>query len=429
MRTIQSTSRSCPGFVWLALAAVLATGGCTGEEGSSRPPGDWVASPLERVYAPAPTEQDREALRAGNLQFAADAYGVLREGSDNLVFSPISVSLAMAMTYGGARGETEAQMAGALRFTLPGERLHPAFNWLEASLSARALTDESIRLDLVNASFGQRGHVFQDAYLDLLAEHYGAGMALLDFASAPEDARRAINDWAAGQTAQRIRDLLPPGTITEDTVLALVNAVYFKADWQWPFASVLTRRATFHAPGGDVRVDMMYGRPRELWHAAGDGYQAIALAFRGYALDMVLILPDEGGLESFEAGLDGDALSEILGALQPAARLLYLPRFDFSSAIDLKAALQQLGMVDAFTDAADFSGISEERDLLLSEVRHQAFISVNEIGAEAAAASVTVAMPVSAVPTVTFDRPFLFLIRDIETGAILFLGRVTNPAA
>jgi serpin B len=428
MYSVQSTSRLLLRFVWLALAAVLATSGCT-EEGSSGPPGTWVVSQRERSTAAAPTAQDLDALRAGNVGFAADAYRVLRDGSDNLVFSPISMSLSLAMTYGGARGQTEAQLAEALHFTLPGDRLHAAFNWLEASLSRRELADEDIRLHLVNASFGQQGYVFQDSYLDLLAENYGTGMALMDFASEPEAFRLAINDWVADQTSQRIPALLPPGSITDATVLALVSAIYFKAHWQWPFAPERTTRSTFHAPGGDVLVDMMHGRPRETWHAAGDGYQAVALAYRGEALEMVFILPDEGRFEAFEASLDGEVLSDVLGALQDKDILLDLPRFGFSSDTDMKAALQELGMIDAFSSAADFSGVNGKRDLYISDVRHQALISVNETGTEAAAASVVIEEPVSLPPTVTFNRPFLFLVRDIETGSILFLGRVTNPAA
>jgi serpin B len=429
MYSIQSISRIILPFVWLALAAVLVTSGCA-EEGSSGPPGTWVTSERERVTAAAPTAPDLDALQDGNMRFAADAYRVLSEGSDNLVFSPISMSLALAMAYGGARGQTEAQIAEALHFTLPGDQLHAAFNWLEASLSRRELADEDLRLQLINASFGQQGHTFQDAYLDLLAENYGTGMAHMDFAADPEASRRAINDWIADQTAQRIPALLPPGSIASDTVLALASALYFKASWKWPFSLRLTTRATFHAPGGGVLVDMMQGRLREMWHAAGDGYQAVALAYQGAPLDMVLILPDEGSFEAFEASLDGEVLSDVLGALQQTTGIyLELPRFGFSSDTDMKAALYELGMMDAFSSAADFSGVTGKRDLLVSDARHQAFISVNEIGTEAAAASVLVEMPVSAVPTVRFDRPFLFLVRDIETGAILFLGRVTNPAA
>ncbi|WP_428264592.1 serpin family protein [Haliangium sp.] len=422
-------------FVVLGLAlAAVPVGGCSGDGPTSRP-GTWVASEQQRAAAPTPSEADVNALRRGNLGFAAGVYDALRESQNNLVFSPISVSLALAMLHGGARGETEAQMAQALHFELPPERLHPAFNWLEQRLSSREADDDALRLRVVNASFGQEGYTFVPEYLDLLAENYGAGVSLLDFAGAPEASRQAINDWVGYETYDRIPALLPPGSVTPDTVLALVNAIYFKADWMFPFSPERTSIETFHAPDGEVQAAMMHGRPRVSWYTAGDDYQALGLAYRsdglveGRGLDMVFVLPEEGGFEGFEARLDGALLAEIVDGLEESDVLIDLPRFSFGAGTDLRGVLAGMGMSDAFDGQADFSGINGRRDLYVSELRHDAFISVNETGTEAAAATVIIAEPVSLPIRMTFDRPFLFLVRDVETGALLFLGRVMDPTA
>ncbi|GAB4568208.1 MAG: serpin family protein [Haliangiales bacterium] len=411
---------------------MAALAGCD-ESSSTGRPGTEVSSAQPRALVPSLNDADRAALRRSNLGFAADVYGTLRQRPDNLVFSPVSMTLAMAMLHAGARGETEGQIAQALRFELPQERLHPALNWLDSRLASREGDDDELSLRVVSASFGQRGYDFLPAYLDVLAENYGAGMSLLDFAGAPEDARLDINDWVAVETQDRIPDLLPPGSVTSDTVLALVNAVYFKADWLFPFSPQRTSSETFYAPDGEVQVDMMHGRPRSCWYYAGDGYQAIALAFRsdgvteGRGLEMVFILPDEGGFEDFEAALDGALLDEIISGLEEGDVILDLPRFEFSADIDMIEMLTELGLRDAFSTAADFSGINGRRDLMVTEARHEAFISTNETGVEATAATVAISEPVSLTIQLTFDRPFLFLIRDVETDAPLFLGRVLNP--
>ncbi len=411
---------------------MAALAGCD-ESGSTGIPGTEVSSAQPRALVPSLNDADRAALRSSNLGFAADAYGTLRQRPDNLVFSPVSMTLAMAMLHAGARGETEAQLAQAMHFELPQARLHPALNWLDSRLASREADDDELTLRVVNASFGQRGYDFLPTYLDVLAENYGAGVSLLDFAGAPENARSDINDWVAVETQDRIPDLLPPGGVTSNTVLALVNAVYFKADWLFPFSPARTSSETFYAPDGEVQVDMMHGRPRACWYYAGDGYQAVALAFRsdgvteGRGLEMAFILPDEGGFEDFEAALDGALLDEVISGLEEGDVILSLPRFEFSADIDMIEMLTELGLRDAFSNAADFSGINGRRDLVVTEARHEAFISTNETGVEAAAATVAFPEPVSETIRLTFDRPFLFLIRDVETDAPLFLGRVLNP--
>lgn len=411
---------------WLPLATGIAAGACK-QSSESRPPGTWVASEVERDRTPDVSEQARVTLLDNNTERAFDLYRLLGESEDNLVFSPISISLVNAMIYGGARGETAAQMAEALSLELPEDQLHPAFNWLELSLMERG-DDDDVRLEIVDAIFSQSGFSFRDSYLELLARNYGAGMALLDFRTEPDQARNEINEWVAKQTGERITELLPDGAISAATVLVLVNAVYFRAPWNTPFNPEATANRVFHAPDGDVTAPMMYGQPQRASYAARDGYQAVALPYRDGAFDMVFVMPEEGRFSEIEAGLDAGMLASIFGALQRQRMELIMPRFEIRTAARLDAILRELGMVDAFTGGADFSGMSDRHDLYLSVVQHEAFIRVDEAGTEAAAATAggidLVSMPIRVV----LDRPFLFFIRDVETGSVLFMGRVTSPA-
>jgi serpin B len=395
---------------------------------ASQTPGTFVSADVEREPAPDVSPEARARLIDDDTAFALDVYHRLREKESNLFFSPISVSLTLAMIYGGARSETEAQMAEAVHFGLSQEALHPAYNWLEATLQSRDQGTDAFRLSIVNATFGQEGQEFLPSYLDLLARHYGAGMALLDFRHEPEDARLAINDWVAEQTEDRIPSLLPEGSISPMTVLVLVNTVYFKAGWDTPFRATRTESGVFHAAGGDVTVAMMNGEPKLASYVQGDGFQAVSLPYRGQAFEMVILMPDEGRFEEIESRIDGPLLATMLGSLEQTRISVTMPRFEIRTRVTMNELLQELGMRDAFTSAADFSGIDGRRDLYLSLVQHEAFVRVDETGTEATAATAGGVDLVSLPQPVLIDRPFLFLIRDVETRSILFLGRVMNPA-
>jgi serpin B len=246
----------------------------------------------------------------------------------------------------------------------------------------------------------------------------------------PEAARKEINDWVSARTEEKIPELLPQGIIKPDTRLVLTNAVYFNAAWKTPFEPDRTANLVFHAPGGDVTVATMRGEIGDLRGAAGPGYQAVSLPYEGDELDMVIIMPDAGMFDAVEAGLDATAVQDILGALGPSGYgALRMPKFEFRAKADMVPALQALGMADAFTEIADFSGMDGARNLMITAIQHQAFVKVNEAGTEAAAATGVVAGPTSAPSELVIDRPFLFLIRDIETGSIIFVGRVLDPSA
>ncbi|UCH43846.1 MAG: serpin family protein [Dehalococcoidales bacterium] len=399
--------------------------------------GEEIKSGLERESSPDVRDPDLAALVDGNSAFAFRLYQALKEEEGNLFYSPYSISLALAMTYAGARGETEEQMAEALNLVLSQNRLHPAFNGLDLELASRGegakgKDDEGFRLNIVNALWGQKDFDFLAEFLDLLAQNYGAGMRTLDFMAAPEESRVTINDWVSDQTEERIKDLIPQGLITVMTRLVLTNAIYFNAAWQYPFEEDMTEDGVFYLIDGDEVTVPMMRQTESFGYAEGDDYQAVELSYDGRELSMVILLPQDGQFESFEEAMDAQKVAGILDSLGHREVNLAMPKFEFESSFALKKALAAMGMPVAFTTGADFSGMTGKPELFIADVIHKAFVSVDEAGTEAAAATAVI-MELTAMPEtpveVTVDHPFIFLIRDIETGAVLFVGRVLNPGA
>ena len=398
--------------------------------------GEVIQSEKQRITSPEVDEADLTALVGGNTAFAFDLYQALKDKNGNLFYSPYSISLALAMTYAGARGETAQQMADTLHFMLPGDRLHAAFNSLDLELGqrgqgAKGKDEGGFRLNIVNAIWGQKDYHFLAIFLDLLAENYGAGLRILDFANEPEESRITINEWASDQTEGRIEDLIPPGLIDSLTRLVLTNAIYFNAAWQYSFDENATKQGPFHLlDGGEVSVPMMK-QEKSLAYAEGDGYQAVELPYDGRQLSMVILLPEAGQFGTFEESLDAQRVDDILKNLESSQVTLTMPRFEFESSFSLKDSLAAMGMTDAFSGNADFSGMTGSRDLFILDVVHNAFVSVDEAGTEAAAATAVVVpwgVPPEAPVEVTVNRPFVFLIRDIPTNTILFVGRIVNPS-
>jgi len=398
--------------------------------------GEIVRSDKERETSPAVDEADLATLVSGNSAFAFDMYQVLRKEDRNLFYSPYSILLALAMTYAGARGETAQQMADTLHFVLSQDRLHPAFNSVDIELSQRGKGAKGrdrggFRLNIVNAIWGQEDYKFLTEFLDLVAENYGAGLRTLDFASAPEQSRVTINNWVSDQTEGRIEDLIPPGLINALTRLVLTNAIYFNAAWQYPFNEDMTTDGPFYLlDGSEVTVPMMR-QTESFGYAEGDGYLAVELPYDGSELSMVILLPQAGQFEVFEGSLDAQRVAAIVKDLEFRRVTLTMPKFEFESSFSLRETLIALGMPLAFSGNADFSGMTGNRDLFIANVIHKAFVLVDEAGTEAAAATAVIMptfMPPEGPVEVTVDRPFIFLIRDIKTDAILFLGRVLNPS-
>jgi serpin B len=399
--------------------------------------GELLISDKERITSPDVNPSEQALLVEGNSAFAFELYQALRENEGNLFYSPHSISVALAMTYAGARGETAQQMAATLQFLLEQERLHPAFNWLDAELASRGegaqgKDDEGFSLNIVNAIWGQKDYGFLSTFLDVLAENYGAGLRILDFMNETEKSRLTINDWVSDQTEERIKDLIPEGVITSLTRLVLTNAIYFNAAWEYPFDEDVTEDGPFYLlDGGQVIVPIME-QTESFGYTDGEGYQAVELQYDGNELSMVILLPEAGQFQAFEEGLKAERVDAIINDLQPTGVALTMPKFEFDSEFSLTNTLARMGMPIAFSGGADFSGMTGSPDLFISEVIHKAFVSLDEAGTEATAAT-AVAMEESESPgepvEVTIDRPFIFLIRDIETGAVLFVGRVMNPGA
>jgi serpin B len=402
-------------------------------------PGELLKSDKHRIRSPDVSTSEQALLVEGNSAFAFELYQALKGKEGNIFYSPYSISLALAMTYAGARGETAQQMADTLHLLLDQDRLHPAFNWLDAELASRGegaqgKDGEGFRLNIVNAMWGQKDYEFLTDFLDVLAENYGAGLRILDFTTETEGSRLAINKWVSDQTEGRIKDLIPAGVINELTHFVLTNAIYFNAAWEHPFDKKMTADGPFYLlDGGQVTVPMMQ-QTESFGYAEGEGYEAVELLYDGDELSMVILLPGSGKFEAFEEGLQAQQVYDIISDLQLTGVTLTMPKFEFDSEFSLEDTLAEMGMPDAFfVSEADFSGMTGSPELFIWGVVHKAFVSVDEAGTEAAAATAVSGAPSAGPPEstvqVTIDRPFIFLIRDIETGAILFVGRILNPGA
>jgi serpin B len=420
-------------FISTILLSLLVSG--CGLAPSAQAGFELASSQVERQADPPVEDQQLQSLVQGNTAFALHLYQALRasqEGDSNLFTSPYSISAALAMTYAGARGETEAQMADTLHFTLSQDELHPAFNALDQQLSSLGEGSEegdNFKLNIANSLWGQKGYTFLPEFLDLLARSYGAGLRLLDF-SDPEKASQIINGWVEEQTEDKIKDLVPAQALSPATRLVLANAIYFNALWQHPFQEGATQEGPFTLiDGSQVSVPMM-SQSESFIYAQGDGYQAIELPYRSSSASMVILLPDAKSFREFEDTLEADRLGEILDGMTFTGVSLSMPKFEYESKFQLAKTLSEMGMPAAFGPQADFSGMDGQGGLFIGSVIHQAFVSVDEEGTEAAAATAVVMLESAApMPEVemTIDHPFIFLIRDRDSGAILFLGRVMNP--
>lgn len=410
-----------------ALALGSSIVGCGSNEGDAggaayrpEPPGVMKATVQSRELAPAVDGRDLTALVSGNTELALSLFAELREQApgENVALGPYSISQAMAMLYAGARGQTAREMETALHFTLEAAKLHPTFNGLDLEIASR---NSDILLRNANQAWLAEGFNPSPEYLDVLTRDYGAPLAVLDFAAAPDVARGVINDWVNDVTAEKIPELFPPGTIAGNTVLVLTNAMYMDAPWKYQFDPASTSPQAFTLLDGTaVSVPMMH-YDEFLPSGAGDGWQAVELPYRGDEVSMFVVVPED--LAAFESTLDGAQLEEVVGAIRDGGIHLSLPRFSYRFHTSLIEPLTALGLSSLF-DAPDLSGIAA--GLHVAAIEHEAFIEVDEEGTRAAAAT-GVAVADSHGPTVVVDRPFLFFIVDKPTKTVLFLGRVIDP--
>lgn len=386
-----------------------------------------------RLRASTPELEDEIAkLVAGNNRFALDLYGKLRSRDGNLFFSPYSISTALAMTYAGAGGTTAEQIRQTLALEGDVRQVADAYQALSQMLTSEAAS--GIQLSVANRLWGQQGYGFLPDFLRLTREDFGAPLAELDFAQT-DQARAAINDWVAAATQGKIGELIPPGALDAMTRLVLTNAIYFKGGWTEPFEKKHTREAPFFAaPDRQVKTPMMHRQDR-FGYRQQDGLQTLELPYGNDELSMLVLLPEkQDGLAELEAALTADKLAEWTTRLGRPEVSVFLPKFKVEAEFNLNETLSALGMPAAFSNAADFSGMSSHEGLKIAAVLHKAYVDVNEEGTEAAAATGVIMMPTAMpqpqrIPVFRADHPFLFLIRDNRTGEILFIGRVTEPKA
>lgn len=385
------------------------------------------------AQAPAGLVQAPEVLSMqlarDNTDFALRLYQKLGQGEGNVFFSPHSISTVLAMTWAGARGETEKEMATALGFTLGQDRLHPAFASQMAELE-RARVESGVALHMANALWPQQGFELARPFLETVRTHYDTELHPLDFVEATEESRQTINRWVEKQTEDRIKELIKPGVLNALTRLVLTNAIYFKGAWQYPFDEKLTSVLPFSVSGGTT-VDVPTMRLKERFqYGEATGLQLLRMPYGKGGLSMVILLPDSaGGLPGLEARMNTGQLADWLISLRRSEVDLHLPRFRLDTKYQLGQTLAALGMEEAFKPTADFSGMDPKRRLFISAVIHQAFVEVNEEGTEAAAATGAV-MQVTSMPmppkVFRADHPFIFMIMG-PNDEILFMGRVVDP--
>lgn len=399
----------------------------------------YVKSNLERETSPIADSGQIQSLAHDNITFALSFYDQIRQDNGNIIFSPISLSLALSMTMAGAETSTEDAMMEALQMTLPEDEVYPTFNALMLAIeesqknTLEGAEGNNFQLNIANSIWGQVGFDFKENFLDILALNYGAGIYNVDYIQNPEAARGAINNWVKEETEDKIQDIIPPGAINELTRLVLANAIYFNGSWLHPFRETASEEALFTTLNDtEVTVEMMKLFDESLLYAQGEYYQAVNLPYLSTDFAMTIIVPDAGSFSAFEEKLTTNNLMELVNGMRSERVALEMPKFDFESTINANSTLAAMGMAEAFDSGqSDFSGIADVEDLHITDVLHKATITVNETGTEAAAAT-TVIIGVTSAPAgdpipIIIDRPFLFLIQHQPSGSILFMGRVTQP--
>ena len=381
----------------------------------------------------AAIDPNQQTIVAGNNKFALELYGKLENQQGNLFLSPYSISTALAMTSAGAIGQTEKQMAETLCFApMKNEQFHKSFGEIIKQLNASGKKG-GYELAVANSLWGQNGYKFLPDFLTIVRENYGGDLEQVDFAAQTEAARKKINAWVESKTKDKIKELIKAGTLDSMTRLVLTNAIYFKGKWESQFKPEQTQDAPFTLLGGqNVNAPMMH-QTGKFGYMETDILQALEMPYVNNDLSMVVLLPKKAdGVKDLEKELVSDNLADWLARIHKREVQVFFPRFKMTSEFELAKVLGAMGMPDAFSGKADFSGMTGNRDLFISAVIHKAYVEVNEEGTEAAAAT-GVTMKLTSIPTPSpvfrADHPFIFLIRDNQTGSILFLGRVANPAS
>ncbi|MDA7977148.1 MAG: serpin family protein [Pirellulales bacterium] len=443
MRNLVPAFVTVVSYVVVSCIMVFANTGCEGdmmadltpeanepilEAANMNTPADTSQPPTDEQQEQDETDLKKVAI--ANNQFACDLYGQLRQTPGNLFFSPSSMSTALSMALAAARSNTAQQMRDVLHLELPDERLHAAYAELGSKLSS---DQQGLELRVANRLWGQTGYEFLPEFLAITRDHYHAELGLVDYMQQTEAARQEINRWVEAQTNNRIKDLLPSGSLNDRTRLVLTNAIYFKGDWAKKFDANSTSDRAFHVSADEEVTVPFMSQDNRFRYGKTDKLALLEMPYKGAKCSMWILLPAEkDALNDLEAELSEANLNSWMNATAEKPVTVQLPKFSLNSEFSMNQVLTNLGMVDAFDeDLADFSGMTEQEKLYITAVVHKAFVDVNEKGTEAAAAT-GIAFGATSVrlDPIIFraDHPFLYLIRDNETGAILFLGRVTNPS-
>ncbi|MHC5075670.1 MAG: serpin family protein, partial [Planctomycetota bacterium] len=393
----------------------------------------------EKQVDEAETAKGQKHLVEGNNKFALDLYAKLKSEEGNLFFSPYSISTALAMTYAGAKGQTAQQMVDVLHFPtkskedkqcLSQQQFHCDFGNIIKDMNARG-TEDKYELSVANALWGQKGYEFLNDFLKLVKSNYDGGLNEVDFVEATEEARQTINKWVEEKTKDKIKELIKKGVLDSMTRLVLTNAIYFKGNWASQFDEEQTMDAPFNVSASEEIAVPMMNQKAEFGYMETSDLQVLELPYVDDELSMVIVLPKEkDGIDEVEEQLTEEELAGWMQKLREREIVVFIPKFKMTQEFSLADVLKSMGIVDAFTSAADFSGMNGKRDLFISAVIHKAYVDVNEEGTEAAAAT-AIGMRVTAIeeppPVFRADHPFIFIIRDKVTDSILFLGRVINP--
>lgn len=430
--------------IWMILCCWLVVlSGCTLMNPSEVPPGQQNP-PAERIPAaeqvpppelPNVSKEDRKKLVDGNNRFAIKLMKQLvggEEGKKNIFVSPFSISTALAMTYAGANGKTKEEMRQVFEFPELDNLMHTAFEWLFKDLDYRG-TQGNYQLSLANRLWPQKKYKFLQSYFDLMAEHYGVDFKYLDYINETEKSRVTINDWVEEKTQGKIKDLLKPGIIKKITRLVLVNAIYFKGNWQTQFKKSNTHQAPFYKlDNSTVSVPMMHVQG-SFEYGQHDGWKILRLPYKNKELSMIVMMPTSpASFQEKEKSLNAATIDTWLNKLSKSNIKVWLPKWKMTFPLQMNDVLKEMGMPLAFSGLADFSGMTGHKGLYIGAVVHKAFLEVNEVGSEAAAATAVVMNRKSTSvggDNLQFrvDRPFWLLIRDDTTQSILFSGRVLNP--
>lgn len=416
---------------------VLLLAGCIGPEQPGPPTGQRTPIPPVTTTS-APVSDSQQSGVDANNRFAIDLYTRLADqGDGNIFFSPFSISSALAITYEGARGNTADEIRSVFHFPDNTTMMRNGFARTIAGINSGAST---YTLRTANALWAEQTYPFLPEYISTADRYYSAQATNLNFISKPDESRITINRWVEEQTEDKIKDLLPAGSINPLTRLVITNAIYFKGTWVKQFDEKKTTEEDFHTgTGSTVRVPMMQRTDENATYGYAErgDLQVLQMPYEsdsGKQLSMLVLLPKDTDLATVERSLNVTTIAELRQNLTSQRVMVYFPKFTMETKYSLPRTLSAMGMPIAFTGAADFSGMDGTRNLFIDDVIHQAFMDVNEEGTEAAAATAGV-MTMSSmlveepVPVFRADHPFIFLIQDNETGNILFLGRMANPVS